>query len=127
VNELVSGDESFASIPVGSAVVSAVVDSRAVYNAVLAVSLAGGVMAVLSLGDGIVDVAVVVVGADVLDVVNMAFTAAIFAFKLYAFKLDVFSRHFFFWERFACPGPGILRGRTTQKKTERLVDWSWVL
>ena len=119
MNQLVSGDELFALIPVGSAVVSTVVDSRAIYNAVLAVLLAGGVMVVLLLGDGIINVAVVTVGTDVLDVVNMAFMATIFAFKL-----DAFSCHFFFWERFACPGPSIVSGRKTQKKTERLVDWS---
>ena len=32
----------------------------------------------------------------------MVFTATMFAFKL-----NVFSHHFFFWECFPCPGPGI--------------------
>jgi hypothetical protein len=37
------------------------------------------------------------------SVFNTAFTAAIFAFKL-----NAFSRPFFFGARFPCPGPGIL-------------------
>ena len=42
-------------------------------------------------------------GADALEAVIMAFTAAMFAFKF-----DASSCHFFFWARFPCPGPGML-------------------
>jgi hypothetical protein len=60
------------------------------YVAILgAVSFVSSVMAVSSLRDGIVDVAVVAVGADVFDVVNTVFTAAISTFRC------TFSRHFF--------------------------------
>jgi hypothetical protein len=30
---------------------------------------------------------------------------------MFAFRLNVFSRHFFFWECFPCPGPGIAEYR----------------
>jgi hypothetical protein len=72
----------------------------------VAVSFADGVTAVVSLGSNVVDVAMVALGAVVFDAIITAFTAAILAFKL-----NVFSRHFFFWERLPCPGPGILSVR----------------
>jgi hypothetical protein len=48
----------------------------------------------------------------------MAFTAAMFAFKL-----NAFSRRFFFWECFPCPGPGIAEYR---KLRENEIDWFWI-
>jgi hypothetical protein len=48
------------------------------------------------------DVAVLVFSAAVLDAVIMAFTAAMFAFRL-----NAFSCHFFLLLRLPCPGPGI--------------------
>ena len=58
-------------------------------------------VAVSLLGDDDVGVAIFAGGADALDAVITAFMAAIFAFRC------VFSRHFFFWARLPCPGPGI--------------------
>ena len=77
--------------------------------------LAGGMVLPGSLGD----VAVVAVGADVLGTVITALTAVVLSFKLRAL-----SRHFFFWVRLPCPGPGMLGVRTEQRagwKTKRLV------
>jgi len=95
---------SLAALGVAAVAVMFIVGSGAVYGALLgAISFASGIVAVSSLGNDIVDVVVVTVGADVLGTVITAFMAAIFAFKLSAF-----SRHFFLWARFPCPGPGIL-------------------
>ena len=55
------------------------------------------------LGDNDIGMAVVAVGADMLDAVIMAFMAAIFVFKL-----NTFLPCFFFWKCFPRPGPGIL-------------------
>ena len=57
----------------------------------------------LLLGDDDIGMTVVAVGAGTLDAVIVAFTAAIFAFKL-----NVFLPCFFFWKCFPRPGPGIL-------------------
>ena len=45
-------------------------------------------------------------GADALEAVITAFTAAMFAFKF-----DALSRHFFLLLRLPCPGPGMLVDR----------------
>ena len=47
-----------------------------------------------------------VFGADALDAVITAFTAAMFTFKF-----DALSRHFFLLLRLPCPGPGMLVNR----------------
>ena len=81
-----------------------VVGSGAIYKAVFgAISFAGGVMAVTSLGSDVVDVAMVALGAVVFNAVITVFTAVIFTFKL-----DAFSCHFFLLLRLLCPGPGML-------------------
>ena len=67
-------------------------------------------VAVVLLGNNIVNGAVVALGAIVLDAVITAFTAAIFMFKL-----NTFLRHFFFRACFPCPGPGILNVRDNKK------------
>jgi hypothetical protein len=65
-----------------------VVGSEAIFGAV---SFAGGVTVLTSLGSDTVDVAMVALGAVVFNAVITVFTAAIFASDL-----DAFSRHFFF-------------------------------
>lgn len=79
-------------------------------------------VAVVLLGSNVVDGAVVALGAAALDAIVTAFTAVIFTLML-----DAFSRHFFFWARFPCPGPGILSVVDNKKKLRRLVNWCWVL
>jgi hypothetical protein len=98
---------SFASVAAVSAVVAvvvvAVVACKVVYEAVLtAVSFASGVAVISSLGDDDFVVVVLAFRTFVLDAVNTAFTAAMFAFSL-----NAFSRHFFLLLRLPCPGPGI--------------------
>ena len=132
MNELVSGAESTGN---GAAVsvlmrvallvssvsvvaVSAVVDSGAVYE--LIVSFASRAVVVTALGCGIAKV--VILAFRVLNAVIMAFRAAIFASRL-----NMFLRRFFFWECFPCPGPGILNVIDNKKKLRRLVNWCWVL
>ena len=44
-------------------------------------------------------------GADAFEAIITAFMAAMFTFKF-----DALLRHFFFWARFPCPGPGMLVG-----------------
>jgi hypothetical protein len=68
-----------------------------------------------AVGDDDFDAAVLAFGASVLGAISTVFTAAIFAFKLGAF-----SRHFFFWPRLPCPGPGMLAVETGVK-TGKLV------
>ena len=54
-----------------------------------------------------------------------AFTATIFAFKLNAFLC-----HFFFWECFPCPSPGIAEYKRLRKLRINwfwMVLWFWVL
>jgi hypothetical protein len=98
---------SFGSLVVTPVVLMLVVGSEAVYEAVFgAILFAGGVTAVTSLGSNIVNIATVTLGAIVFDAVITAFTAVIFAFKL-----DAFLRHFFFWVRLPCPGPGMAECR----------------
>ena len=94
---------SLAALGVMVTVLMLIIGSGAIYEAVLGTfSFASGVVAVSSLGNGVVDVAVVAVGADILDAVITAFTAAMFAFKL-----NALSRPFFFWLGLPHPGPGI--------------------
>jgi uncharacterized membrane protein YbhN (UPF0104 family) len=64
-------------------------------------SSASSAAVVTALGSDIARV--VILAFRVLDAVITAFTAAIFASKL-----NTFSRRFFFWACFPCPGPGIL-------------------
>ena len=75
--------------------------SGAAASAVVA-CVAGGSAAPMSLSNDVVGVAVVAVGADVLGAVITALTAVVLSFRLSAL-----SRHFFFWLRLPCPGPGI--------------------
>jgi hypothetical protein len=56
-----------------------------------------------AVGDDDFDAVVLTFGASVLGAISTAFMAAIFAFKL-----GMFSRHFFFWLHFPCPGPGMV-------------------
>ena len=62
-----------------------IIGSGSIYEAVLGTfSFASGVVVVSSLGNGVVDVAIVAVGADMLGTVITSFTAAMFTFKLNA-------------------------------------------
>jgi hypothetical protein len=76
----------------------------AVYELVSGTVSSVSTAAVVTTLDGsIAKVAVLALGADVLNAVITAFTAVMFMFKL-----DAFSHHFFLWLRLPCPGPGIL-------------------
>jgi hypothetical protein len=81
-----------------------VVGSEAIFGAV---SFAGGVTAVTSLGSDIVDMNMVAFGAIVFDAIITVFTAAIFASDL-----DMFLCHFFLLLHLPCPGPGMLTVET---------------
>jgi hypothetical protein len=59
---------------------------------------------------GAIRVAVLALGTVALGAVITALTAAIFAFNFSAL-----SRHFFFWLRLPCPGPGMLGVKTERK------------
>ena len=106
------------STAAGIAVVVCVAVCGLVFDAV---SFSGGFVAPMLLSDDIVDVAVVVVGADVLSAVITALTAVVLSFKLHTL-----SRHFFFWVHLPCPGPGMLGVRTEQRAeelSEKLESW----
>jgi len=63
-----------------------------------------------ALGGDAVRVAVLALGTVVLSAVIMALTAVVFSFNL-----GTFSRHFFFWLCFPCPGPGMLSVKDRKK------------
>jgi ABC-type Fe3+-siderophore transport system permease subunit len=107
----VSSAASFADVFV--VVVTVVTDVGGVVVYILpfsAVLFAGATVVVASLNGNGADGAVLAFRGVVLDAVITAFTAVILAFEL-----DAFSRHFFFWERFPCPDPGILSVRDNKK------------
>ena len=52
------------------------------------------------------------------SVFNTVFTATMFAFKL-----NAFSCHFFFWECFLCPGPGMLSTKTEGDSSKLVLDF----
>ena len=98
-----------AAFAVAVAVVVVVVGCVAVYEPMIfAVSSVSSAAVVTALGGDVVRVAALAFGADVLDAaVITEFTAIMFAFIL-----DALSRHFFFWPRLPCPGPGMLSVKT---------------
>ena len=84
-----------------------VVGSVAVYGLVFGVgSSVNSAVVVTALGGNVVRVVILAFGVVVLNAIITALTAVMFAFKL-----DVFSRHFFLWLRLPCPGPGIAECR----------------
>ena len=88
--------------------VAGVTGCVAVYTLVFeAISSVSSAAVVTALGGNIVRVAVVAFRVVVLDAVNTAFMAVMFVFML-----DALSRHFFFWPRLPCPGPGMLSVKT---------------
>ena len=93
-------------------------DVAVVFGAILFVGLA---VVATALGGSVAKVAVFAFGAVVFGAVITALTAAVFSFKLGAL-----SRHFFFWLRFPCPGPGMLGIRAEQRTeglSEKLENW----
>jgi hypothetical protein len=84
------------------AVVVAVVGFVAAWELSCVLSSVDSAAVVTVLGDDVVKADVFTFRAVVFDAVITASTAAIFTSKL-----NAFSRRFFFWECFPCPGPGI--------------------
>ena len=64
-------------------------------------------MAMVLLGNDVVDGAISFASGSVFAVRASVFITEFIA-AMFAFRLNAFSRRFFFWECFPCPGPGIL-------------------
>ena len=67
--------------------------------------------------------AVSFVSGSVLAVRVSVFITA-FTATMFMFKLNVFSHHFFFWECFPCPGPGIAEYKRLRKLQ---INWFWMI